>query len=177
MENWIKDPECWSVLVSVLALLTSLGTFYMSSQSKKKLLAKQHQFETELRRQSGLEKHNLVIMKNVAHINGILNAAAITAASNDIKDITAEKVKAIVVEIGKSYVEVRDTYRAIEHHFNDQSRAEINQKLDEIEGYYETFMNQPSTPNLTTDVVIKMGSISNLILQKLEENITDSSFQ
>lgn len=180
MENLITDSEWWSLAVSVVALLASMGAVYMSIQSNKELLAKQHQFETELRRQSVLEKHKLVITKNVAEINGILNDAVITPARSDIKDMTAEKVNDIVGNIAKRYAEVRNTYKTIEHHFDNQSRAEIDQKLNEIEGYNETFMSQPSNPKLRTDIgdiVIKIGSISNLILERLDENITDSSFQ
>ena len=171
MQNLINNPEWWSLAVSVIALLASMGAVYMSIQSNKKLLAKGHQFETERRRQSVLEKHKLVVTKNVAQINGILNAGVIVA-SNDITDITAEKVATDMVKIAKFYAEVRDTYKSIEHHLNDQSRAEINEKLDEIEGQYETVM---STGKFTTDLVRQIGFISNLILQKLDENIIDSS--
>ena len=155
------DHNWWSLAVSVAALLVSAVSIGMTIRSNKDLQAKQHQFEIKLRQKIALENAKLIVTRNVASINGIMNAALITEPDNVSQDFLEEPFRL--------YAEVRDTYRGIEHYFNDQSRKEINQKLDEIEGAgaFETFMSQSITPELIQNCL----SIPQLILQKIDENL------
>lgn len=175
MGDWIKDPEWWSLAVSFVAFLASMAAVYMSTRSSNNLQVKQHQFETELRRQVALDTAKSVITKSVSRLHGILNSGVITAGGNASEEILADSGESILSEVPKLYAEIRDAYRAIDHHFRNQTRTEINEKIDEIESSFDAFRSHSIDAELLTGLLFKMSSVPELILQKISDEITASN--
>ena len=157
------NPKWWSVVVSVVALIGSLVSIGMTIHSNKKLQAQQQQFEIEFRQKIVLEDAKIVVTRAVASINEIMDAALINATDNISQDVLEEPLRL--------YAEVRDTYRGIEHHFNEQSRRQINQKLNEVEEAFNTFKGEQINIEILYQYIQNCLAIPQFILQKIEENL------
>ena len=80
-------------------------------------------------------------------------------------------------ELVKLYAEVRDIYEGNEQYFDDQSKAVLDQKLDEIGGV-EVFNDlQSGDPDKIktygAGIIPNMHSFLELLLQKINENIKE----
>ena len=113
-----------NLFVACIALVVSVGAIYFSTLAHQD----RKSFELSLRRVIALENAKIIAERNVAAINGLLNAAILQNNPDS----------ATLVEAAKLNGEVRDLYLGTRHHFSAQSRQEIDHKLSEVESLFES---------------------------------------
>ena len=156
--------------MSAVALLVSAAAIYMSSRISKNLQAQQQQFDIETRRQSALENARVIIIEKVASMNGVLNVTCASVVGPG--QFSNEKVFKFYEEVPRLYAEVRNIYKGIEHHLDEVSRDNINQKINEIEFQYEPFIDSSDPSRLAVELVLEQISTCNFIRDKLTEIIS-----
>ena len=103
-------------------------------------------------------------------MNGVLNVTF--ASVVDTGQLSNEKVFKFYEEVPRLYAEVRNTYKSIEHHLDETSRDNINEKINKVEFQYEPFITSSDPSRIAVELVLEQITTCNFIRDKLTEIIS-----
>lgn len=119
-------------IISIVALVVSIGAGGFSYWTGKRLQVRQQHFEIVQNKTQYLTVAKMNLVKNVAKINGLMNANVLGSVNKD------DSLK----EVFEQFAESRDVFKGVEDNIGKKLRDSVNQRLDVMEdSVFREFQN------------------------------------
>lgn len=177
-EGRLMNPEWAAVVISLVALVASIGSVVFSIRSNSKLQRKRLQFEALMMRKSALEGARASIIGAVREIDAVIMLGIATKTfrpEEGISDEDAEQYNESLLAAMKRFIEVREAYGIFSHHLDSVSRSNLDRQFDDVSVSYDDVVGRerddPAAIILTPEELAGLLMWPKQVLEILSKNI------